>query len=202
MDRTKYMDQNEVRQLRQAAEAREALDLRKGRHGGVVAWAVVDLALSTGLRVGELARLTVGDVDLRRGALTVTRTKRRRHFRETLAISRELRGHLAAFLAWKETVGEDLSPAAPLAVGKRGPLTARGWQQAWKVAVRRAGLPEELSTHSARHTLAVGLLRKTRNLRLVQKTLGHASPVVTANMYADVAFEDMQDGLNGLYGHA
>jgi len=28
--------------------------------------------------------------------------------------------------------------------------------------------------------------------------LGHASPATTANMYADITFEDMQNGLNGL----
>ena len=53
-------------------------------------------------------------------------------------------------------------------VGKRGPLTAQGLMQVWKTAVKRAGLPKELSIHSARHTLAVHLLRKTGNLRQVQ----------------------------------
>ena len=57
-----------------------------------------------------------------------------------------------------------------------------------------------LSIHSARHTLAVHLLKKKGNLRMVQKQLGHASPTTTAAMYADVSFEDMQEGPNGLYG--
>ena len=56
-------------------------------------------------------------------------------------------------------------------------------------------LPKELSIHSARHTIAVQLLKKTGNLRLVQKQLGHASPATTANMYADISFEDMQNGV-------
>ena len=46
------------------------------------------------------------------------------------------------------------------------------------------------------------LLRKTGNLRQVQKQLGHASPATTANMYADITFEDMQNELNGLYQYA
>ena len=62
-----------------------------------------------------------------------------------------------------------------------------------------AALPPELSIHSSRHTVAVCLLRKTRNLRQVQKQLGHASPATTANMYADIPFEDMQAGVEGLY---
>jgi integrase len=43
-------------------------------------------------------------------------------------------------------------------------------------------------------------LRKPRNLRQVQKQLGHASPATTANLYADVSFEDMRAGVTGLYG--
>ena len=85
-------------------------------------------------------------------------------------------------------------------VGKRGPLIAQGLQQLWKVAVRRAGLPKELSIHSARHTMAVHLLKKTRNLRQVQKQLGHTNPATTANMYAEVSFEDMQEGVTVLFG--
>ena len=189
------MDPTESKQLRDSAAGRAALDLQAGRISGVVAWAVVDLALGTGLRVGELVRLTCGDVDLRRGLLRVWRTKRRKQVRETLAVGRELRDHLAEFLEWKRLVGQPTDAEAPLLVGKRGPLTVRGAQQIFKTAATRAGLPSELSIHSCRHTIAVRLLKKTKNLRQVQKQLGHTSPAVTANMYAD----DMQEGLNGLY---
>ena len=86
-----------------------------------------------------------------------------------------------------------------LFIGQRGALSAQGLQQTWKSAIRHAGLPKEYSIHSARHSLAVRLLKKTGNLRQVQKQLGHTSPVVTANMYADVSDEDMQNGLTGLW---
>lgn len=129
IDRNKYMDMKEARQLRTVTEARSITDLRAGRIGGVRAWMLVDLALSTGLRVSEMAAL----------------------------------------------------------------------QRIWKRSVKLAGLPKELSIHSARHTIAVHLLKKTGNLRQVQKQLGHASPAITANMYADISFEDMQNGVTGLY---
>jgi integrase len=153
----------------------------------------------TGLRVSELARLAVGDLDLKRGALKVWRHKRKPHKQETLAIPLEMVEHLRQFIAWKEQVGQATGKGARLFVGKRGPLTPQGLEQLWKVAVQRAGLPRELSIHCARHTMAVHLLRKTRNLRQVQKQLGHASPATTANMYADVSFEDMRAGVAGLY---
>ena len=78
-------------------------------------------------------------------------------------------------------------------------MTAQGLQRIWKATVKDAGLPKELSVHSARHTIAVHLLKKMGNLRQVQKQLGHSSPATTANMYADISFEDMQEGVNGLY---
>lgn len=194
IDRVKYMNRDEVRKLRTVAEAKAIVDLQKGRIAGPLAWMVVDLALSTGLRVAEMAALQVEDVDLRRGALQVIRLKRKKKSPETLAINKELVDHLREYLAWAGR------RQGPLFIGQRGPLTYRGLQQTWKAAVKRTGLPEELSIHGARHTIAVHLLKKTGNLRLVQKQLGHASPATTANMYADISFEDMQDGLNGLYG--
>ena len=72
--------------------------------------------------------------------------------------------------------------------GRRWPPTKPGGnelQQIWKQAIRRAGLPKDLSIHCARHTVAVHLLKKTGTLHMVQKQLGHASTATTANMYAD-----------------
>jgi len=194
IDRTKYMDKNEVKQLRRSAEAQAFRDLKKARVNGVRAWMLVDLALSTGLRVSEMVALQIKDVDLKRGCLSVTRLKRKKKLRETLAIGKDLDQHLKEYIAWTER------KSGALFIGSRGTLTAQGLQRIWKRAIKLAGLPKELSVHSARHTIAVHLLRKTNNLRFVQKQLGHASPATTANMYADISFEDMQNGVTGLYG--
>ena len=192
IDREKYMDEKEIDQLRIVTKARAITDAQAGRVRGPLAWMLVDLALMTGLRVSEMANLGVKDIDLKRGALSVLRVKRRKKLsRETLAVPPELVQHLKEYLDGRKT--------GKLFVGKRGDLTAQGLQQAWKSAIKAAGLPVELSIHCARHSLAVHLLKKTRNLRQVQKQLGHASPATTANMYADVSFEDMQNGVTGLY---
>ena len=193
IDRAKYMDLEEARQLRTVTEARAIMDLRKGRVNGVHAWMLIDLALSTGMRVSEMANLKIKDIDIKRGCLKVTRMKRKKKVTETLAIGKELIQHLKDYIEWA-----DLKRGS-LFVGSRGPLTAQGLQRIWKRSINVAGLPKELSIHCARHTIAVHLLRKTQNLRQVQKQLGHASPATTANMYADISFEDMQNGVTGLY---
>ena len=193
IDREKYMSLEEVRQFRTVTEARAITDLKKGRVQGIKAWMLVDLALSTGLRVGEIATLRIEDIDLKRGSMKVKRLKKKKKKLESLAIDSNLINHLKEYIEWL-----DIKKGA-LFQGSRGPLTPQGLQRIWKRSIELAGLPDELSIHSARHTIAVHLLRKTGNLRQVQKQLGHSSPATTANMYADISFEDMQEGVNGLY---
>ena len=193
------MDPTEIKQLREATEAKAVLDLQKGRVSGPLNWIVIDIALQTGLRVSELAKVKIQDIDLKRGSLRVWRHKKTELKQETIPISKELIKHLQEFLDYKKLLGQSIDLGSPLFTGKRGPMTRRGLQQIWTQAIKRAGLPIELTIHCARHTLAVTLLSKTKNLRMVQKQLGHSSPVTTANMYADVSFADQQKGLNGLY---
>ena len=193
IDRAKYMDMDEVKQLRTVTEAKAIVDLKAGRVGGVRAWMLIDLALSTGLRVSEMAALKIKDVDLKRGCISVTRLKRKKKVKESMALGKDLARHLKDYIAWTDR------KSGALFVGSRGTLTAQGLQRIWKRSIKLSGLPKELSIHSARHTIAVHLLRKTSNLRQVQKQLGHASPATTANMYADISFEDMQNGVTALY---
>ena len=125
--------------------------------------------------------------------LSMSDPKRKKKTRESLTIGKDIAQHLKEYIAWTDR------KKGPLFLGSRGPLTAQGLQRILKRSIKLAGLPKELSIHSARHTIAVHLLKKTGNLRQVQKQLGHASPATTANMYADISFEDMQNGLNVLY---
>lgn len=189
--RSRYLEMEEVKRLKDSAELQSIKDLRTGHAAGPLEWMVVDTALSTGLRVAEIASVLIKDIDFKRGFIRVERRKRKKRIVDELAVSPEFITHLEEYISGRKS--------GLLLIGKRGPLTRRGVQQAWQRAVKRAGLPVEYSIHSARHTVAVHLLKRTRNLRQVQKQLGHASPTTTANMYADVSFEDMRSGMTGLY---
>ena len=183
MDRVKYMDLDEVNRLIAQAQ----------KDGGVI-YMTVDMALQTGLRVSELVKIQVEQIDFLRGSIQVERNKKKKKILESLPISRELKSHLVLYLKNRK------DRTGPLFSGRKGPLTYRGLQQIWNSCRKRAGLPEGLSIHSARHTMATMMITKTGNLRLVQKQLGHASPVTTANMYADISFDDHKQMINGLYG--
>ncbi len=220
MDRKKYMSLEEVQQLRTVTEATAITDLEHGRRRGPLTWMLVDLALSTGLRVSEIAALQVSDVDLKRQILTITRRKKRERVpgefvrkdgkdrpkyhpklvRESLAIDKALADHLAEYLKHQR---KD-SDCDSLWIGKRKAISVQGLQLIWYGAVTRAGMIDAkgkplYSIHCARHTIATHLLAKTHDLRQVQKQLGHSSPATTANMYADVSDDRMREGLEGLY---
>lgn len=186
MRRDKYLSKSEMDALR--ASAKEYA--KTGSRIDKLTWLCVDLALQTGLRVKEMAMIEVGDIDLERGCLTVNRLKRRTPMKDLIVLTPSMKEHIAEHLKECGNVFWN---------GERGRWTKRGLQQAWARACARAGIPR-LSIHGARHTIAVHLLREKGNLRMVQKQLGHASPTTTANMYADVPFEDMVEALTGVFG--
>ena len=193
IDRCKYLNLDEVRALKTITKTASKHDTTDGRDRGSLAWMVVDLALSTGLRVSELCAIKKEDVFFKRHLIRIIRMKRRKPTVESLAISPKLQKHL------KHYIRKSGAKTGFLFHGQRGPLTPAGLQQVWRGAIKRAGLPKELSIHSARHTMAFHLLKKTGNLRQVQKQLGHTTPTTTANMYCDVDFDEMLDGVTDLY---
>lgn len=200
IDRTKYMDRREAKRLRQSTEAWSLSDLRDGRRQGVVAWMLVDLALCIGARPNEYAgsRLRVRDIDLTRSLVRIQRSKRRKPVTDSVAIPPNLVAHLREFLRWKRAVGESLADDAPLLCSERGPYSTSGLRKLFGSAVERSGLPASITLKSARHTLAVALLERTGNLRLVQQQLGHAR-IETTTVYAGVDFQGMRRAVTGVY---
>ena len=165
-------------------------------------WLMVDLATQTGLRVSELARMTVGDIDTRCCALKVVRSKKRGKGKpEMLPVSGSMMRHLLDHVGRMGTIDPGTSLWRD---GLLGPWGVRGLQQAWKRCCVAAGLSPDLHIHQARHTLAVRLLKTAPNpgqaLRLVQKQLGHERAETTAKMYADVPWEDRAEALDKLFG--
>lgn len=76
-----------------------------------------------------------------------------------------------------------------LVKGERYPITYQGMgsnKRKWK----KAGVDARI--HDLRHTTGMRTLRKTGNLRVVQKILGHTDIAITAKFYTDATVEDMR----------
>jgi site-specific recombinase XerD len=199
LTRDKYMSMDEVRRLRRSSEDRALADLAKGRTGAVRSWAVVDLALSTGLRVSEIAEIKISDLTLNGPEPQLVVRNGKGGKPRTVTLPQDLRRHLREFIAWKKRLKEPTGPENFLFVSERGEqFTTRGLQLLFKRAAEKAGLPSHFSIHACRHSYGTYLYQKTKDLRLVQDQLGHSTPVVT-QVYSHITPEERARSVNGLW---
>lgn len=155
--------------------------------------AMLELLYASGARAAELISLDVDDLDgLDRpeGGSVILRGKGGKERVVPL-------GRPAC-----EAVGAYLVRARPALAVKGGPalfLNARGGrlsrQTLWNVvtvAARRAGLTQEVSPHTFRHSFATHLLDGGADIRVVQELLGHAS-VTTTQVYTLVTVDTLRE---------
>jgi site-specific recombinase XerD len=198
LDREKFLSEDEVRKLRRVVEDKALADLQKGRTTWPRFWMAIDLAVSAGLRVSEIAGLKIDNLYLNSREPRIRVTGKGNRTRDVF-ISRDLMKHIAEYLDWKRTMGESTNPGSFLLISSHcRPYSTRTLQYAFKVSLKEAGLPGYYSIHACRHSYGTFLFRRTKNLRLVQKQLGHSS-VTTTTVYADVLLEETLEAVNGLY---
>ena len=201
LDEGKFLSTEEAMALLRAARRRAARATGSQRDVAIRDHLVIHLALSTGLRVSEVAALKCGDLFLggEKSSLIVRRGKGGKP--RTVAFNGEFKEHLTRYLRWKEDIGESVSAQVPLLASSatRGHMTTRAIQKAFKRCAKLAGLSPHYSIHSLRHSYACHLYKASGwNLRLVQRQLGHSS-IATTQVYADVMEPDMRRALERLY---
>ena len=194
-----FLTPHQVRTLKSHCRRRAESPSPDGRTNPVRDWAILHVALDTGLRVSEICSLRIRDVILDRENASLIVRDGKGHKKRGVKMGKDLRDHLLEFLAWKERGDESTSGRAPLFVSARGgPLTRTAVYRIFKENAQAIGLPARFSIHSCRHTYASLLYRASAfNIRLVQKQLGHRS-VQTTQIYADVLSEDAAIAVNKL----
>ena len=157
--------------------------------------AVLELLYGSGLRVGELCALRIGDIDVAAGTVRVWGKGGRQR---VVPIS----GPAArAVTDWLEQGRRhqlsDESPDDALFLNRRGrrlqPRDVR------RILDRRAGAPT--NPHALRHTFATHLLDGGADLRAVQELLGH-SDLATTQHYTHVSKERLRTVLDATHPRA
>ena len=154
--------------------------------------AVLQLLLQTGLRVSELAALSVGDLTLHksRGEMRIRGDKG--YVERLLPLNTSARRALSQYLASRG----DPPANEPLFLSERHQrLSVVSIQHLVKKYLARASR-EDLSTHDLRHHFASQLYAKTGKLTAVQQALGHRNIATTAR-YAQVTNQEIQEALEG-----
>ena len=143
-----------------------------------------ELLYSSGLRLGELVALNIGDgrLDLRQGEVTVTGKGAKTR---TVPIGAKAKEALAAWLNARQAAPAEKA----LFIGARGrrisPGTVGARLRQW---ARRRGLHERVHPHMLRHSFATHVLQSSQDLRAVQEMLGHAS-ISTTQVYTHLDYQ-------------
>jgi integrase len=158
------------------------------------------LAITAGLREGELLGLRWDDLDLEAGTLSVRRSlseTRRGHIFEapkngkgrsiklTTQAVEALKRHRKAQLEHRikfAGLWQNHDLVFPSQVGT--PMSAKNLTaRSFKPLLKRAGLPRKVRLHDLRHTCATLLLKKRVHPKIVQELLGHATISTTIQKY-------------------
>jgi integrase/recombinase XerD len=178
--RPQGLDKRDLRRLLRAVHA----------SGNLRDVAIVEVLVGTGIRVGELLALQVGDVEMneRSGRLTVRQGKQG-GFRE-IPLTRDVRHALEKYL---EQHSEKDNPRAALWGGTRGPLSNRSSVVRILDKYTYQAQIETIKPHALRHTFATRYLEANPDdLRGLASLLGHAN-LNTVMIYTEPSLDDLAE---------
>jgi integrase len=161
------------------------------------------LAVTTGMRQGEILGLGWEDADLDAGVVRVRRTltlakggayltepktpRSRRSIRLTASAVGALERHRVRQEDEDAARGPNWNEQGLVFCTRRGTPIRRDTlhDKHWKPLLRRAGLPD-IRFHDLRHTCATLLLTKGVHPKIVSEMLGHSSVSITLDVYSHV----------------
>jgi len=151
---------------------------------GIKPHALLATTYAAGLRVSEVVRLKVPDIDSQRMVIRVQQGKGRKD--RYVMLSPRLLEILRTY--WRAKRPADwLFPGQP----RTKPLATRSVNRVCRQAVQRAGLTKQATVHTLRHSFATHLLEAGVDVRTIQLLLGHRSLRTTAG-YLHIALHQVQ----------
>jgi integrase/recombinase XerD len=162
---------------------------------GIRDHAMLRLLSATGMRVGELVMVDVGDIDFEESRVRVVgRGNRERTLPldpATLDSERLYLDQARPYLT-RNSLGE-----TALVVNQRGlRLTRQGFWLIMKGLVREAGLPAIMTPHMLRHSYATHQIGEGLGLEELRQLLGHAS-IATTQIYTQLVTQSETAEENG-----
>lgn len=141
--------------------------------------ALIDLLISTGIRIGEAAAITLNDIISSERTLLIHGKGRKQRLI-----------YISSSVTWErlKTLIKDRknSECRHLFVNRYGrPISIHGIEDIYKKYIKKAQITTKSTPHYLRHTFATNLLANGADLRSVQEILGHAS-IATTQIYTEV----------------
>jgi site-specific recombinase XerD len=149
--------------------------------------AMLSLAYGCGLRIGEVVRLKVGDIDSAQNIIRIVQSKGRKD--RNVMLPPEV---LAILRQWwiqrptKYDAGLPKEERLLFPSRQAGTLSRRQLSRLFRQTVKAAGVCKTVTFHSLRHSFATHLLEAGTDIRIIQALLGHDKLETTAH-YTRVA---------------
>jgi len=158
--------------------------------------ALVELLYATGARVSELINLNTLDIstfDSESGSTTTVKLKGKGGKERIVPIGSYAVAAVNDYLVRSRPTLLKVSTQKALFLNQRGGRLSR--QSAWNLvakAAERAGLSDQVTPHSMRHSFATHLLDGGADIRVVQELLGHSS-VTTTQIYTLITIDHLRE---------
>lgn len=152
---------------------------------------IVSLLLYTGLRVGELCRINMENIDIEEGIITV---KGGKGDRDRIVIIPGICRELAHEYLLKR-FSRITTHNAFLISHKNTRFDPSTVERIVKKVSKEAGIQKKVTPHVLRHTFATTVLRMGGDIRFIQQILGHAS-VATTQIYTHVDENTLKEMYN------
>lgn len=177
------LTKQEARKLVEAPDTKSPAGLRDR--------AILETFYATGIRVSELKKLTLQDVDTEERVLRVVRGKGGKD--RNVPLTRAAASAIEAYLLVARPKLRGARHAVNLFLAPRGGLlhasTANDIVHAW---AKKAGIKRTVTCHTFRHSVATHLLKGGADIRHIQVLLGHASLQATER-YTHVEVSDLME---------
>jgi integrase/recombinase XerC len=156
--------------------------------GSVRDRAILELFYATGVRVGEMENLSIGDFEAEERILRVRGKGKKMRL---VPVGRFAVEALGRYLDLRVRIGAPAGDGSPLFLNRsKGRMSARAIYNVVRKYARRTALPGRIGPHSLRHTFATHLLEGGANIRDIQELLGHSS-LSTTQKYTHVNLDQL-----------
>jgi site-specific recombinase XerD len=155
--------------------------------------AILELLFSTGLRVSELTKIKIENINLKKDEFSISGKGKKIRI---VFLSEQSKYWIKKYLELRK----DMNPYLFVSHDKRTtssstkksnleddfkPITPRTVQRIVQKYAKKAGITKEVTPHTLRHSFATDLLQNGADIRSVQSMLGHSS-ITTTQIYTHI----------------
>lgn len=151
--------------------------------------AMLELLYATGIRVSELIGLKVNDINLKLGYLNCSSGGRERVIPFGTTAKQAVENYMAKSRA--QLLGEGKSDFLFLNCSGKS-MSRQGFWKVLKGYAASAGIHQDITPHTLRHSFAAHLVQNGADLKSVQEMMGH-SDISTTQIYMNMNIHKIRD---------